>query len=115
MSLQASSKSRSKTSCNTVTTKSMGVTSSFNSRTLQVEPFDMAQLLLDDCDSARPACRSTFDLHREAGDQEAGRRQALQIVQLFDMAVADMASGLVAFPDQACILRLGIFVRGVDK
>jgi len=36
-------------------------------------------------------------------------------VQLFDVAVADMASGLVAFPDQARIFRFGEFFRGVDE
>ena len=36
-------------------------------------------------------------------------------MQLFDVAVADVAPGLVAFPDQACIFGLGEFLRGVDE
>src|SRR6185436_16252974 len=48
-----------------------------------------------------PARRGALDLHREARHHEAGRWQLLEIVQLFDVAIADMAAGLVAFPDQA--------------
>jgi hypothetical protein len=36
-------------------------------------------------------------------------------VQFFDVAIANMAPGLVAFPDQACIFGLGEFLRGVDE
>ena len=36
-------------------------------------------------------------------------------MQLFDVAVADVAPGLVAFPDQAGIPSLGEFLRGVDE
>src|SRR3954451_21701720 len=49
----------------------------------------------------RPPRRGALDLHRKARHHEPGRRQLLQIVQLFDVAIADVAAGLVAFPDQA--------------
>src|ERR1700722_181362 len=114
MSLLASSKSRSKKSCNTVTTKSIGVTSSFKSRMLQ-SGSGMARLLVDDGDRAGPSGGSTFDLHRKAGNREAGCGQTLEIVQLFDVAIADVASGLVAFPDQAGILGFGIFLGGMNE
>jgi len=37
----------------------------------------------------------------EARHHEARRGQEFEIVQLFDMTVADVPPGLVAFPDQA--------------
>src|SRR3954454_15954530 len=70
---------------------------------------------LDDRHRPSPARRSALDLDREAGHGETGRRQLLQIVQLFDVAIADMAAGLVAFPDQAGVLGLGVFLRRVDE
>src|SRR6185312_12823642 len=42
----------------------------------------------------RPPGRGTLDLHREARHHEAGRRQLFEIVQLFDVAIADVAAGL---------------------
>ena len=36
-------------------------------------------------------------------------------MQLFDVAIADMAAGLVAFPDQAGVFGLRVFLRGVDE
>jgi hypothetical protein len=35
-------------------------------------------------------------LHGEAGDAESGQRQSLQVVQLFDVAVADLPFRFVA-------------------
>src|ERR1700687_192231 len=72
-------------------------------------------LALKDGDRAGPARRRPLDLDGETRHHEAGRGQKLQIVQLLDMAVADVTAGLVAFPDQAGILGLGIFLRGIDE
>src|SRR6266478_32043 len=72
-------------------------------------------LAIDDRHRPCPARRSALDLDRKARHGETGRRQKLQIVQLFDMAVADVASGLVALPDQAGIPGLGELFRGVDE
>ena len=36
-------------------------------------------------------------------------------MQLLDVAIADVASGLVTFPDQTGVPGLGVFLRGVDK
>src|SRR4030095_7736452 len=62
-----------------------------------------------------PSRRCALDLHRKARHHESGRRQLLEIMQLLDVAIADMAAGLVAFPDQAGILGLRIFLGGVDE
>src|SRR5882757_11063431 len=72
-------------------------------------------LSVKDRHRAGPACRGTLDLHRKTRHHEAGRRQLLEIMQLFDMAIADVAAGLVAFPNHAGIPGLGIFLRGVDE
>src|SRR3954454_12608455 len=64
---------------------------------------------VQDSDCTGPAGRGAFDLNGKARNREAGRRQQLQIVQLLDMAIADMAAGLVTFPDQARIPCLGVF------
>ena len=36
-------------------------------------------------------------------------------MQLLEMAIADLAAGLVAFPDEACILGGGVSLGGVDE
>src|SRR5262249_50097216 len=64
---------------------------------------------------AGPAGGGAADLHREAGDGEAVRGDGLEIVQLLEMAVADVAPSLVAFPDQAGIAGLGELFLGVDE
>jgi hypothetical protein len=46
---------------------------------------------------------------------ETCRGQKLEIVRLFDMAIADVASGLVAFPNQAGVFGFGVFLRGIDE
>ena len=56
--------------------------------------------LIEHGDRTRPAGRSSADLDREARDREAVTRQRLEIVQLLEVAVADVATGLVTFPDQ---------------
>src|SRR6476659_5241660 len=69
----------------------------------------------DDRHRPRPAGGRALDLDRETRHGEPGRGQLLEVVQLFDVAVADVASGLVAFPDQAGIPGFGVFLRGVDE
>ncbi len=51
-------------------------------------------------DRARPAGGGAADLDREARDREAVAGQRFEVVQLLEVAVADVAAGLVAFPDQ---------------
>ena len=48
---------------------------------------------------------------REAGDGEAVAGQRFEIVQLLEMAVADVAARLVAFPDDRGIAVLGPLLR----
>src|ERR1700732_3073979 len=75
----------------------------------------MPHLAVEHGDRPGPARRSALDLDRKTRHGETGRRQKLQIVQLFDVAVADVASGLVALPDQAGIAGLGELFRGIDE
>src|ERR1700676_5306507 len=70
---------------------------------------------VDDSHRPGPACGGAFDLDRKAGDGEAGRGQLLEVVQLFDVAVADVAPGLVTFPDQTGVPGFGVFLRGIDE
>src|SRR2546425_2714869 len=55
---------------------------------------------VDDGDRAGPAGGGAADLHRETGDREAVAGQRLEVVQLLEVAVADLAPGLVPLPDQ---------------
>src|SRR5213075_1193200 len=71
--------------------------------------------LIDDGDGASPAGRSSVDLHREATDRKTLRRQLVEIVQLLDVAVADLAAGAVALPDQAGVVGLGVLCLGMDE
>src|SRR5688572_3276956 len=52
-------------------------------------------------DRARPAGGSAMHLDRKADDLEAVGRQLLQIVELLEVRIADLAAGAMAFPDQA--------------
>jgi hypothetical protein len=52
-------------------------------------------------DRPGPARRGPLDPDRKVRHDKTGRLQKLRIVQLFDVPVADVACGLVAFPDQA--------------
>src|SRR4051812_7049660 len=61
---------------------------------------------LEDGDGAGPACGRTADLVREAADREAVAGQGLKVVQLLEVAIADVAPGLVAFPDQGLVAGL---------
>ena len=74
-----------------------------------------SSLLLEDRNDAGPAGGGFLDFGRKAGDGEAVGGQGLEIVQLLDMAVADVASRLVALPDQRGVMSCGIFLGGVDK
>src|SRR6185312_12606037 len=72
-------------------------------------------LPVENRDRPRPAGGGALDLYWKARHHKTGRRQLLQIVQLLNVAIADVTPGLVAFPDQARIPGLGIFLRGIDK
>src|SRR5580698_1320760 len=54
-------------------------------------------------DRPRPAGRSAMHLHREAHDLEALGRQELEIVQLLEMRIADLAPGAVPLPDERSV------------
>src|SRR5271163_3662587 len=58
------------------------------------------------CHAAGPPRRGGFDLDREAAHLEAERRQRVEIGQLLHVAIADVASGLVTFPDDARVAAL---------
>src|SRR5665811_255048 len=73
------------------------------------------QSSINDRHRPRPAGGTAAHLHRKAAHQEALGRQGFEIVQLFDMAIADFASGTMAFPDQLGIVSLGVFLLGVDE
>src|SRR5690606_28011564 len=54
--------------------------------------------VFEERDRARPPGGRTTHLRGEARDREAGRRQLLEVLQLLDLAVADLGAGLVALP-----------------
>jgi len=62
-----------------------------------------------------PAGRAAAHLDGKAAYRETPCRQAFQVVQLLDVAVADLPAGLVAFPDEARVAARGIFRLGVDE
>ena len=70
------------------------------------------RLVREDRHRARPASGRGLDLHGKAGDQEAGGRQAIEVGELFEVAIADVPPGLVPFPDKAGVFRLCISLRG---
>src|SRR3546814_2959630 len=57
-----------------------------------------------DLDRPGPARRCSANLDGEACDHEAGRGQGFQIVQFFEVAVADVAAGLVALPNDRSVV-----------
>src|SRR6267143_372267 len=73
------------------------------------------QLAIENGDRPGPASRGALDLDRKAGHRETRWRQELQIVQLFDVAVADVAAGLVALPNQTGVFGFVVFLRGIDE
>jgi hypothetical protein len=56
---------------------------------------------IDHSHAPRPSRRRRLGLYREAAHLEAERRQLVEVGELFHVAVADLAAGLVAFPDDA--------------
>src|SRR5262249_28070921 len=54
-------------------------------------------------------------LYRETTHGEALGREGFEIVQFFDMAIADLASGAVPLPDQRCVSRLGVLLHRVNE
>src|SRR5665213_1160376 len=75
----------------------------------------MRSQLVENGDSPGPAAGSGADLHREAAHHETLRRQHFEIVQLLDVAIADLAAGTVALPDDGGVLALREAVLGVDE
>jgi hypothetical protein len=65
--------------------------------------------------TARVQPADVRDLDWKARNHKALRWQHLEIVQLLDMAVTDVAPSLVSLPDQAGIAGLREFLRGVKK
>src|SRR5271166_2432036 len=82
--------------------------------TARVQPAE-ARSHFDNRDGPRPAGRGPLDLHREARNHEARRRQGLEVVKFLDMAVADVASRLVALPDDRRIVSLCVAPGGMDE
>ena len=72
----------------------------------------MAASPLDDRDRASPSGRRLVDLHRKARDLEAVVGQGVEVGELLHVAIADLASGLVAFPDEARVTGLGEALGG---
>src|SRR5262245_52707551 len=70
---------------------------------------------VDDGDRARPAGGTAAHLDRKAAHHEFLGGQRFEIVQLLDVAIADLTAGLVALPDQAGIAGGEIFLPGVDE
>src|SRR5687767_10149537 len=111
-------------SCNTVPNRVPArPRSRISPRTMSTSPAEGAplvwryvatfRLFLENGDGSRPARGGALHLHREARDGEAMRRQHLEIVQLLDVAVADLAPGLVPFPDHLHVLRRRVALRHV--
>src|SRR5437868_1865697 len=84
-------------------------------RESEVKPRAGGGLSLDNGDGAGPAGRGAADLDREATHHKPVGRERFEIVQLFEVAITDLAPGLVTFPDQVGIAGRGIFLLGVDK
>jgi hypothetical protein len=59
--------------------------------------------------------RSAADLDREAAHREPVWRQGFEVVQLFEVAIADLAARLVPLPDQPGIAAGGRFSRLCTK
>src|SRR5262245_60306304 len=71
--------------------------------------------VIEDRDGARPAAGRGTDFDRKATHRETLRGQRFKVVQLLDMAVADLAADAMALPDQARVLGRGVFLLGVDE
>ena len=65
--------------------------------------------------TARPARGTAAHFDRKAAYHEALGRLRFEIVELLDMAIADLAAGFVAFPDQTRIAGGEIFLLGVHE
>jgi len=70
---------------------------------------------VQNCHGPGPAGGGGPHLHREAGHTEAVRRQRLQIVQLLQVAIADLPTGPVSLPDQSGIPGLPMPFRRVHE
>src|SRR5262245_21367226 len=72
-------------------------------------------IALKNRDRPCPACRRAADLDRETRDQKSVAGQRFKIMQLLDMAIADLAARLVPFPDDRGIACRGEALGGVEK
>src|SRR6187455_247769 len=68
---------------------------------------------IENGDGAGPPGRGGMDLHGKATDRKSLVRKLVEIVQLLDMAIADLAAGAVALPNDFRIVSFGIFRLGV--
>ena len=64
---------------------------------------------------AGPTGRTAFHFVREAGDDEALVRKPFQIAQLLHMAIGNLATGLVAFPDDRWVMRFEPALAGMHE
>src|SRR3972149_4666575 len=72
-------------------------------------------LPLKNGDTAGPDSRCLFDFLRKENDLKAERRQLIEIRQFLQMAIADLAAGLVTFPDDRGVARPGEAVARVAE
>src|SRR6478736_673965 len=62
------------------------------------------QSSINDCHCSRPTGGAAANLHWKAAHHEAVRRERLEIMQLFNVTIADIAPCTMAFPDQRGIM-----------
>jgi hypothetical protein len=72
-------------------------------------------LVLKDRDGARPACRSAPHFVRKARNRVSIGWKYFEIVELLQVAIADITTGFVAFPDQGSVAGRNDFVRGMTE
>src|SRR3954469_11344277 len=72
-------------------------------------------IFFENGDGACPAGGCATNFRGKAGDEESVGRQRLEIMQLLEVAIADVAAGLVAFPDQPGIAGGKISGYGVTE
>src|SRR5438270_11183838 len=59
--------------------------------------------------------RGAADLDRETAYRKTVGRQGFEVVQLFEVAIADLPAGLVTFPNQPGVAGRGIFLLCVNE
>src|SRR5215831_18494412 len=78
-------------------------------------PQSLRRVALENGDSPGPACRRGADLHWKTRDQKSVGRQRFQIVQLLDVAIADLAARFVPLPDDRGIAARREALGGVNE